>query len=64
MDPRQLRDLVEAEIKALIDPVLWAERRSIDLHMRPLQLVGPERQAVEIQARHLAIFQSLNSAER
>jgi hypothetical protein len=72
MDPRQLRDLVEAEIKALIDPVLWAEqealqeqeRRSIDLHMRPLQLMGPERQAVEIQARHLAIFQSLNSAER
>jgi hypothetical protein len=39
MDPRQLRDLVEAEIKALIDPVLWErqeafqkrDQRSIDL---------------------------------
>ena len=70
MDPRQLRDLVDAEITALIDPALWAEqealqnheRRSIDLHMQFLQQAGRERQAAEIALRHLAIFQSLNSA--
>jgi hypothetical protein len=68
MDPRQLRDLVRAEIKALIDPVLWAEqealqerdKRSIDLHMKFL-LQQDERQkhAVEIQLRHLAILSNL-----
>jgi hypothetical protein len=68
MDPRQLRDLVRAEIQALIDPVLWAEqealqerdKRSIDLHMKFL-LQQDERQkhAVEIQLRHLAILSNL-----
>jgi hypothetical protein len=69
MDPRQLRHLVEAEIKALIDPVLWErqeafqerDRRSIDLHMQFLQQDEREKQATESQLRQLAIFQSLNS---
>ena len=68
MDPRHLRDLVETEIKALIDPVLWAqqevkqeqERRALDLHMKFLQQEGRERQAVETVLRHLKIYQSLN----
>jgi hypothetical protein len=70
MDPRQLRDLVRAEINALIDPVSWAEqealqereKRSIDLHMQCLQQEERERQATEIQWRQWTIFQSLNSA--
>jgi hypothetical protein len=69
MDPNHLRDVVRAEITALIDPVLWAkqealqeqERRSLDLHLRLLQQNGREQQAAEIQLRHLKIFQSLNS---
>jgi hypothetical protein len=68
MDPRQLRDLVEAEINALIDPVLWErqeamqerDRRSIDLHMQFLQQDEREKQATEIQLRQWAIFQSLS----
>jgi hypothetical protein len=72
MDPRQLRDLVDAEIRALIDPVLWAEqealqereRQCIDLHMRCLQQGERERQAIEIQLRHWKIFQSLNQGAR
>jgi hypothetical protein len=69
MDPRQLRDLVEAEINALIDPVLWErqealqarDRRSIDLHMQFLkQQDERRRRAAEIQLRQLAIFQSLS----
>ena len=70
MDPRQLRDLVDAEINALIDPVLWAEqealqerdKRSINLHMQCLQQQEREKQATEIQLRQWTIFQSLNSA--
>jgi hypothetical protein len=72
MDPRHLRDLVRAEINALIDPELWAEqealqnqeRRALDLHMQFLQQGERERQAAEIQLRQLAIFQSLNSTKR
>jgi hypothetical protein len=72
MDPRQLRELVEAEIQALIDLALWAEqealqeqdRRSINLHMQFLQQDEREKQATEIQLRQWAIFQSLNSAHR
>jgi hypothetical protein len=68
MDPRALRDLVRAEITALIDPDLWAEqeamqereRRSINLHMHCLQQGERERQAAEIALRHSKIFQSLN----
>jgi len=45
MDPNQLRDLVEAEINALIDPALWKqqealqarETRALDLHLRWLK---------------------------
>ena len=70
MDPRQLRDLVRAEINALIDPVLWAEqeaqqehdRRSFDLHMGFLQQGEREERAAEIALRQLKIFQSLNRA--
>jgi hypothetical protein len=68
MDPNQLRDLVRAEIKALIDPVLWAEqealqardKQSIDLHMKFLQQQDErKKQAAEIQLRQLALFQRL-----
>jgi hypothetical protein len=69
MDPRDLRNLVEAEIKSLIDPVLWAQQeamqerdtRAIDLHMKFLaQQDERKKQAAEIQLRHLRLFQSLN----
>ena len=68
MDPNHLRDLVRAEINALIDPVLWAEqvalqerdKRSIDLHMKfLLQQDERRKHAVEIQLRHLAILSGL-----
>jgi hypothetical protein len=69
MDPRELRNVVESEINALIDPVLWEQqeamqkrdRRSIDLHMQFLQLDDErEKQATEMQLRQWAIFQSLS----
>jgi hypothetical protein len=71
MDPRTLRDVVRAEINALIDPVLWAEqealqerdRQSIDLHMQFLQQADErERLAAESHLRQWLLFQSLNSA--
>ena len=70
MDPRVLRDLVEAEINALIDPVLWQQqellqerdRQSIDLHMQFLQQSDRERQRTEFLLRRLARFRSPGSA--
>jgi hypothetical protein len=70
MDPRYLRNLVESEIEALIDPELWAQqellekrdKQSVDLHMNFLRQAEPERQAAEIQLRQLRIFQKLNAA--
>jgi hypothetical protein len=67
--PAPASDLVEAEINALIDPILWErqealqerDRRSIALHMQFLQQDEREKQATEIQLRQLAIFQSLKS---
>jgi hypothetical protein len=55
MDPRQLRDLVEAEINALIDRPLWDQQEAIQER---------EKLSIEIQLRHWAIFESLNSAHR
>jgi hypothetical protein len=52
MDPRQLRDLVEAEINALIDHNLWEQQEALQ---------AQEKEAIEIQLRHWAIFQSLNT---
>jgi hypothetical protein len=52
MDPRQLRDLVEAEIEALIDKELWAQQEALQQR---------EKQAIEIQLRQWAIFESLNT---
>ena len=70
MDPRDLRNLVEAEIEALIDPVLWErqeamqerDKQSIDLHMQFLQQDEREKRATEMQLRQWRIFQSLNKA--
>jgi hypothetical protein len=53
MDPRRLRDLVEAEINALIVRPLWQQQEAIQER---------EKQSIEIQLRHWAIFQSLCSA--
>jgi hypothetical protein len=53
MDPRQLRELVEAEINALIDRPLWEQQEVLQVR---------EKQSIELQLRQWAIFQSLNSA--
>jgi hypothetical protein len=51
MDPRQLRDLVEDEINALIDRPLWEQQEALQAR---------EKQSIELQLRQWAIFQSLN----
>jgi hypothetical protein len=55
MDPGQLRELVEAEINALIDRELWERQEAIQER---------EKQSIELHLRHWAIFESLNSAHR
>jgi hypothetical protein len=51
MDPRQLRDLVEAEINALIDRSLWERQEALEAR---------EKQSIELHSRSWAIFESLN----
>jgi hypothetical protein len=53
MDPRQLRDLVEAEIKALIDPELWAAQEALEVR---------EKQSLELTLRSWALTQSLGAS--
>ena len=53
MDPNQLRDLVRAEIKALINPVLWADQEALQKR---------EKQSLEMNLRHWSIYESLNSS--
>jgi hypothetical protein len=55
MDPRQLRDLVETEINALIDRPLWEQQESLEAR---------EKQSIELQLRSWAIFQSLQPQDR
>jgi hypothetical protein len=71
LDPNTLRDVVRAEITALIDAVLWAQqeaeqerdKRSVDLHTDFLQEEDErQRLATESHLRHWKLFQSLNSA--
>ncbi len=50
-DPRQLRELVESEIKALIDEDEWKEQQALEAR---------EKRSLELQLRSWANFQSLN----
>ena len=52
MDPRQLRDLVECEINALIDRELWEEQEALEKR---------EKQAIELQLRYWALSQSMGA---
>jgi hypothetical protein len=52
MDPRPLRELVEAEIKALIDPELWAAQEALEVR---------EKQSLELTLRSWAM-QSLGAS--
>jgi hypothetical protein len=47
----KLRDLVEAEINALIDRPLWEQQEAIEAR---------EKLSIELQLRQWAIFQSLS----
>ena len=53
MDPNTLRDLVRSEIKALIDPALWAAQEALQKR---------EKQSLEMNLRHWSIYESLNSS--
>jgi hypothetical protein len=53
MDPRQLRDLVENEITALIDQNLWKQQEAIQER---------EKQSLEMNLRHWSIYESLKKA--
>jgi hypothetical protein len=50
MDPRELRNLVETKIKALIDPVLWAEQEKIQVR---------EKQSIETNLRWWATYDTI-----
>jgi hypothetical protein len=54
MDPRQLRDLVEAEISALIDRTLWEQQEALEER---------ERKSVEAVLRWWGDIESLRSAQ-
>jgi hypothetical protein len=53
LDPRQLRDLVEAEIITLINPDLWEQQEAIQER---------EKQSLEVNLRWWAIYESLKNA--
>ena len=53
MDPRQLRDLVEAEIKALIDQPLWDRQEALQER---------EKNSMELQLRWWSLYESLKKA--
>jgi hypothetical protein len=52
MDPRQLRELVETEINALIDRPLWDQEEALQAR---------EKHAVELQLRNWSLFQGLGA---
>jgi hypothetical protein len=49
MDPRQLRELVESEINALIDRELWEEQEALQ---------DREKESIESQLRSWAMYES------
>jgi hypothetical protein len=53
MDPRQLRDLVEAEINTLIDHDLWEQQEALQAR---------EKQSLELHLRSWALYQSLSNS--
>jgi hypothetical protein len=55
MDPRDLRELVENEINALIDRPLWDQQRALQAR---------EKHSIELQLRHWANFEALNPQRR
>jgi hypothetical protein len=54
MDPRQLRTIVETEISALIDRILWEEQEAHEKR---------ERKSIELQLRFWANLEGLGAVQ-